>query len=255
MKIDYTGKSILITGAGGGIGRASAQVFARAGASVVATDINDAGLSETVELVGSEGGTIESFVADVTHADEAAGTVKFACSKFGPLNILFNNAGGAAPTPMEDISRKQFERIRSLNFDAVYHASMEALPVMVENGGGVILTTTSGAGTGAVSGLAAYGAAKAGVNSLTRSIALEYGRKGIRANAIGPAAASPGMIRWLETLPGGVEGYAEKQPMGRLGTTEDIAHVAALLASDYASFINGAVIPVDGGVEAMLAVP
>lgn len=255
MKIDYTGKSILITGAGGGIGRASAQLFARTGASVVATDFNEATLSETVALVADEGGTIESIVADVTDAEEAAGTVKFACNKFGPLDILFNNAGGSFPTPMEEISRKEFERIRSLNLDAVYHASMEALPVMVENGGGVILSTTSGAGSGAVNGLAVYGAAKAGVNALTRSIALEYGTRGIRANAIAPSAGSPGMIKWLETLPGGVEGYASKQPMGRLGTSEDIASVAALLASDYASFINGVVIPVDGGIEAMLAIP
>lgn len=255
MKIDYTGKSILITGAGGGIGRASAQLFARTGASVVATDFNEATLNETVELVAKEGGTIDSIAADVTDADEATGVVKFACSKFGPLNILFNNAGGSFPTPMEEISRKEFERIRSLNLDAVYHASMEVLPVMVENGGGVILSTTSSAGTGAVDGLAVYGAAKAGVNALTRSIALEYGRKGIRANAIAPTAASPGMIHWLETLPGGVEGYASKQPMGRIGTPEDIASVAALLASDYASFVNGVVLPVDGGVQAMLAMP
>ena len=126
---------------------------------------------------------------------------------------------------------------------------------MVENGGGVILSTTSSAGTGAVDGLAVYGAAKAGVNALMRSIAPEYGRKGIRANAIAPTAASPGMLKWLETLPDGAEAYASKQPMGRLGTPEHIASVAALLASDYASFINGVVLPVDGGVQTMLAAP
>jgi NAD(P)-dependent dehydrogenase (short-subunit alcohol dehydrogenase family) len=167
---------------------------------------------------------------------------------------LFNNAGGSFPTPMEEISRKEFVRLRSLNFDAVYHASMEALPIMVENGGGVILSTTSGAGSGAVKGLAVYGAAKAGVNSLTRSIATEYGRKGIRANAIAPSAATTGMVEWLETLPGGVEGFAAAQPMGRIGTPEDIASVAVFLCSEYAGFVNGVVIPVDGGIEAMLPV-
>ena len=119
----------------------------------------------------------------------------------------------------------------------------------------MILSTTSGAGAGAVRGLATYGAAKAGVNSLTRSIAVEYGRHGIRANAIAPSAATGGLVAWLETLPGGVEGFAEKQPMGRPGTPEDIASVAAFLGSEYAGFVNGAVIPVDGGIEAMLAVP
>jgi 3-oxoacyl-[acyl-carrier protein] reductase len=132
---------------------------------------------------------------------------------------------------------------------------MEVLPVMVDAGGGVILSTTSGAGTGAVNGIAVYGAARAGVNSLMRSIAVEYGRRGVRANAIAPSAASPGMVEWLKTLPGGVEGHAAKQPMGRMGTPEDIASVAIFLASEHAGFINGVVLPVDGGIEAMLAVP
>ncbi len=97
---------------------------------------------------------------------------------------------------------------------------------MTSNGGGVILSTTSGAGSGAVNGLAVYGAAKAGVNSLMRSIAVEYGQRGIRANAIAPSAASPGMVDWVKSRPGGLEGYLSKQPMGRLGTPEDVASVA-----------------------------
>jgi NAD(P)-dependent dehydrogenase (short-subunit alcohol dehydrogenase family) len=201
--------------------------------------------------IQSAGGTAESIVAD---ADEAAGIVTFACSEFGSLDVLYNNAGGSFPTPMESIDRDVFRRLRSLNFDAVYHASMEALTMMVERGGGVILSTTSGAGSGAVDGLAVYGAAKAGVNSLMRSIAVECGTKGIRANAIAPSAATKGLLAWLDTLPGGVEGYASRQPMGRLGTPEDIASVAVFLASEYAGFVNGVVIPVDGGIEAMLAV-
>ncbi len=255
MKIDYTSKTIAITGAGGSIGRSSAILFASLGGSVVINDIDEAGLRETAETIEKAGGSVESVPGDITDPDQACGVVRAAVDRFGGIDVLFNNAGGSFPTPMEQIDRKEFTRIRSLNFDAVYHASMEALPIMVERGGGVILSTTSGAGAGAVNGLATYGAAKAGVNSLTRSIALEYGRRGIRANAIAPSAASVGMIEWLKTRPGGVEAYAEKQPMGRLGTPEDIASVAAFLASDYAGFVNGVVLPVDGGVEAMLAVP
>ncbi len=255
MKIDYSGKTIAVTGAGGSIGRASALLFASLGGSVVASDINEASLRETTGEIERAGGVALPLVADVTDPDQAAGIVRSACERFGRIDVLYNNAGGSFPTPMEEIDRKEHARLRALNFDAVYHASMEALPVMVENGGGVILSTTSGAGSGAVRGLATYGAAKAGVNSLMRSIALEYGRRGIRANAIAPSAATVGMIAWLETLPGGVEGFAEKQPMGRLGTPEDIASVAAFLASEHAGFVNGVVLPVDGGVEAMLAVP
>ena len=255
MKIEYTGKTVAVTGAGGSIGRASAKLFASLGASVVASDIQEATLRETTDEIERQGGRAIAVVADATDADQAAGVVRTACDRFGGIDVLYNNAGGSLPTPMEEIDRQEHARIRALNFDAVYHASIEALPVMVANGGGVILTTTSGAGSGAVRGLATYGAAKAGVNSLMRSIALEYGRRGIRANAIAPSAATVGMIAWLETQPGGVQGFAEQQPMGRLGTPEDIAHVAAFLASDYADFVNGVVLPVDGGIEAMLAVP
>ncbi len=255
MKIDYSGKCIVVTGAAGGIGRASAELFASLGGLVVATDFNADGLEETAQGIRDAGGTVTTQAADVTDPDQVIAIVDLALETHGKIDVLFNNAGGSFPTPMGDIDRAEYERIRSLNFDAVYHACMRALPAMEKNGGGVILSTTSAAGTGAVNGLAAYGAAKAGVNSLTRSIALEYGRKGIRANAIAPSTGSPGMIQWLETLPGGVEGFASKQPMGRLGRAEEIADVAAYLASDYASFINGVVIPVDGGIEAMLATP
>lgn len=253
MNIDYTDKTVVITGAGGGIGRASCLLFAESGANVVATDIDEEKLQTTISQVEENGGTIAGSVCDVTDADQAAGIVRFACERFEGIDVLFNNAGGSFPTPMEEIDRKEYERLRCLNFDSVYFASMEALPIMVEAGGGVILSTTSGAGTGAVKGLAVYGAAKAGVNSLMRSIAIEYGQHGIRANSIAPSAATPGLIAWLETLPGGVEAHAAKQPMGRLGTSEDIASFAVLLCSEKAGFVNGATIPVDGGIEAKLA--
>lgn len=136
MKIDYTGKSVIITGAGGSIGRASSLLFARLGASVIASDINEERLQETVNQIADAGGSALSIVADVTDPDEAAGIVKVACNKFGGIDVLFNNAGGSFPTPMEAISKAEFQRLRSLNFDAVYHASMEALPVMVAKGAG-----------------------------------------------------------------------------------------------------------------------
>lgn len=255
MKIDYTDKVVIVTGAGGGIGSASAKLFAELGGKVVAVDIDPDSLKGTVDAIIAAGGTALPVIADITQASEVDKFIDATLAEHGGIDVLFNNAGGSFPTPMSDIDRQEYERIRALNFDAVYHACMRTLPVMVEAGGGVIVSTTSSAGTGAVNGLAVYGAAKAGVNSLTRSIATEYGRQGIRANAIAPSAGSPGMITWLETLPGGVAGFEAAQPMGRLGRAEEIADVAAYLASDRASFINGVTIPVDGGIEAMLATP
>ena len=182
-------------------------------------------------------------------------SLRLPLKKYGTVDVLFNNAGGSFPTQLEHVDRDSFDQIRALNLDAVYHASHKVLPIMIEQGGGVILSTTSGAGTGAVNGLGIYGAAKAGVNSLMRSLAIEYGRHGIRANAIAPSAGSPGMLAYLKSQPGGIEGFANAQPMGRIGKPEEIANVAAFLASDFASFVNGAVLPVDGGVEALLATP
>ena len=255
MKIDYSGKTIIVTGAGGVIGSASAKLFAKLGGEVVAVDIDADNLTACAEAITTSGGKVSPIVIDLTKVDEVDKMIDFTVEQYGKIDVLFNNAGGQFPTPIADIDRDQFESIRALNFDAVYHASVRALPIMVKNGGGVIVSTTSGAGTGAVNGLSVYGSAKAGVNSLMRSIALEYGKLGIRANAIAPSAASPGLLAWLETLPGGVQGFCDAQPMGRIGQPEEIADVAAYLASQYASFINGAVIPVDGGIEAMLATP
>ncbi len=253
MQIDYSGKTVVVTGAGGYIGSASAKLFGALGARVVAADVDAAVLAPTLQVIEEGGGEATAVAADLTDPQQVDGMIDAAMAAYGGIDLLFNNAGGMLPTPMLDIDRDAYEQIRGLNFDAVYHACIRVLPIMAQAGGGVIINTTSSAGTGAVAGLGVYGAAKAGVNSLTRSIAIEYGKQGIRANAIAPSAASAGMLSWLETLPGGVEGFAAKQPMGRLGKPEEIADVAAYLASDYASLINGVVIPVDGGIEAMLA--
>ena len=134
MKIDYSGKTVAVTGAGGSIGRASALLFASLGGSVVASDINEASLHETTDEIERSGGVALPVVADVTDPDQAAGIVRAACERFGGIDVLYNNAGGSFPTPMEEIDRSEHARIRALNFDAVYHASMEALPVMVANG-------------------------------------------------------------------------------------------------------------------------
>ncbi len=255
MNLDYSGKTVVVTGAGGYIGSASARLFGELGANVVAADVDPQTLEASTQAIIEGGGNALAVPLDLTEPEQVESLIDTAVEAYGGIDVLFNNAGGMLPTPMLDIDRASYEQIRALTFDAVYHACIKALPVMARRGGGVIINTTSSAGTGAVPGLGVYGAAKAGVNSLTRSIAVEHGKSGIRANAIAPSAASPGMLAYLDTLPGGREGYGAAQPMGRIGTAEEIAHVAAFLGSDYASFINGVIIPVDGGIEALLATP
>ena len=255
MQIDYSGKTVVVTGAGGYIGRASALLFASLGARVVAADVDPNTLGETSAAINAAGGSVTDVVCDLTVPEQVGELIDKALQVHGRIDVLFNNAGGMSPTPMLDVDAASCEQIRALKFDAVYHACMRALPAMTASGGGVIINTTSSAGSGAVAGLGVYGAAKAGVNSLTRSIAIEHGRSGIRANAIAPSAASPGLLAYLDTLPEGRDGFVAAQPMGRIGSAEEVANVAAFLGSDYASFINGVVIPVDGGIEALLATP
>lgn len=250
---DFEGSSVIITAAGAGIGRACAQLFARQGAAVMVNDISHDNAEETVDLIKADGGQATAFVGDVTDSSIVDELVKTACEHYGRLDVMFNNAGGAFPTPMLDINESQYRNIMALNIDATYWGTMAALKVMVPQGSGCILSTTSGAGLAAMPGLAVYGVAKAGVISLMRSVATEYGRFGIRANSISPGAMeTPGLLSWLETLPGGAKAYNDAQPQGRLGKPEEIASAAVFLASPGASFVNGSCLAVDGGVHSTL---
>lgn len=249
-------KTVVITAAGNGIGKASALEFARHGANVVVNDL-DAELAEaTAAAITSEGGSALVVIGDVTDFDQVKNVIDTAVEKYGSLDVLFNVAGGAMPAPFISAPLEDDRQIIAVNLMSVIYGTKVALPIMVEQGGGVILSTSSGAGLGAVNGLATYGAAKAGLQALMRSIAAEYGKQGIRANTISPGAMdTPGLRQWTETLEGGFEGFNSRQPSGRCGTAEEIAKAAVFMASDGASFINGTTLPVDGAVHAILAAP
>ena len=253
---DIKGRSVIITAAGSGIGKASALEFARAGAQVVVNDIDESLAQVTVDEISAFGGTATAMVADVTKQDDVQALVAYAVKHYGGLDIMFNNAGGAMPAPFHQTPMATHEQIIALNFNSVLYGSLAALDIMLKQGHGVILATSSGAGLGAVNGLATYGAAKAAINSLMGSLAAEYGRMGIRACSISAGAMdTPGLRAWAETLEGGLAGFNAKQPSGRVGTPEEIAEVAVFLSSHHARFINGATVPVDGAVHALLAAP
>lgn len=256
MQLDLNGKISVITGAANGIGRASATEFASLGATVVVADIDADAAQQTVELIRSRRGTAVAVPTDVTNEGDVAALIDTAVQQFGRLDILYNNAGGSTPTSTVDVSPADFRRVVDLNLHSMYYGIHAALPIMIEQRSGTILSTTSGAGLGAVPGLAAYGAAKAGMISLTRSIATEFGQYGIRANIISPGSMdTAGFRRWLDSLPGSDEDYFSQIPSGRLGSAEDIARVAAFLVSDYSAYVNGVTVPVDGGITGMLAIP
>ncbi len=250
------GKTAIVTGSGRGIGRASALRFAAEGATVVVTDLDAETAEDTTRAIQHAGAKALCHPADVTDSAAVDALVARAVSETGRLDVMFNNAGGARPEPTETISDEDYRRVLALNLDGVFFGTRAALRVMLEQGGGCILMTTSGAGLGAVPGLATYGMAKAGVINLAKSVAEEFGPRGIRANVISPGPiASEGFVSFLDATPGLRERMERGVPVRRLGEAEDIAHVAAFLASDEASYVTGVVVPVDGGIAARYPTP
>jgi len=250
------GRVALVTGAARGIGRATAHRLAAESSRVVVNDVDAEGAEAVAAEIEASGEHALALPADVTQLEEVASLFAEIEARCGPLDILVNNAGGATPTPMADCGPEAYAAVVDLNLHAVWHCSQAALRQMAPRERGAIVSISSGAGMGATEGLAAYGAAKAGVISLMRNIAQEYGPLGIRANTISPGPiASPGMLTWLNTLPGGVEAWGAHVPSRRLGEPEEIANAVCFLASDEASYVNGALLPVDGGVSAVLATP
>jgi len=249
-------KIAIITGSGRGIGRACALRFAREGASIVVSDIDADRARETTDAIIAAGGTAICQPADVSDSAEVDALVERAVSEYGRLDIMFNNAGGATPEMTHEMSDEQYRKVVGLNLDGVFFGTRAALRVMLRQRSGCILTTTSGAGLGAVAGLAAYGMAKAGVVNLAKNVADEYGKDGIRANVISPGPiASEGFLAYLASVPGMQQRMEDGVPVRRLGTPDDIANTALFLASDEASYVTGVVVPVDGGISSRYPTP
>ena len=244
------GKVALITGGGSGMGRASCFLFAREGATVAVVDRADDAGGETVRLIGDEGGVASFIHADVADAVDVERMVDATVKAHGRLDVLFSNAGIEGPSvDLLDYGEDDWARVIAVNLTAVYRAMRAAIPHMIAQGGGVILSTASVAGLVGLARSSAYSAAKAGVIGLTRTVALEYGPHNIRANCICPGFISTPM---LERVVGDRAESAVHRlvPLRRVGTAEDIARAAVYLASDEASYVTGVPFMVDGGYVA-----
>jgi NAD(P)-dependent dehydrogenase (short-subunit alcohol dehydrogenase family) len=245
-------KVALITGGGSGIGRATALLFGREGASVVVADYNAEGGARTVKTIKEAGGTAVFHAADVSNPQDVDGLMHKVMESYGRLDCAFNNAGiqgQLAKTP--NCSLENWNRVIAINLTGVFLCMKYEIPLMLRHGGGSIVNTASGAGLVGVVGAPAYVAAKHGVAGLTKAAALEFAQKGIRVNAVCPGFIRTPMIE--ESLDKGIvseEQLFALEPMHRIGEPEEIAEAVLWLCSDASSFVTGLPMPVDGGYVA-----
>jgi NAD(P)-dependent dehydrogenase (short-subunit alcohol dehydrogenase family) len=252
------GKVAVITGAGSGIGRVAASLFAAEGARVVVADVvadhADAAVAEIVDA----GGSALAVTVDVSDEAQVAAMVAAAVSTFGGLHVMFNNAGifpdddgGILDTPPET-----WQRVMDVNLKGVWLGCRAAVPAMLDSGGGSIVNVASFVAlVGAATAQMAYTASKGGVLAMTRELAVEYARKGIRANSICPGPIETPLLAELLSDPERRQRRLVHIPIGRFGRPEEIARAALFLASDDASFVTGSALVVDGGITAAYVTP
>jgi NAD(P)-dependent dehydrogenase (short-subunit alcohol dehydrogenase family) len=247
-------KVALITGAGSGIGRATAILFAKEGAKVVVADIVKEAAEETVKLIKEAGGDAIFAIADVTKASDVQKMIETAMNYYGRLDILVNNAGVNIMAPISETSEELWDKIININLKGVFLGCKYAAPVMIKQGGGVIINTASTFAFVGALNFSAYCASKGGVAAFTRALALELAPYKIRVNCICPGTIETPLVKQIWEKSGKPEEMRESRlklhPIGRLGKPEDVANAALFLASDDSSFITGTALFVDGGYTA-----
>jgi NAD(P)-dependent dehydrogenase (short-subunit alcohol dehydrogenase family) len=239
---EFAGKVALVTGAGSGIGRAAALVYAREGARVLVSDINEAGAQETVRAIEAQGGTAAAIRADVSRPEECQALVDRAVSLFGRLDFACNNAGiGGEQARTADLTIAGWHHVLTTNLSSAFYCMKYEIPAMLASGGGAIVNMASILASVGFAGAAGYVASKHGMMGLTRTAALEYAAQGIRVNAIGPAFIRTPLIAGME------EAVLPLHPIGRLGEPQEVAELVLFLSSPRSSFITGSYYPIDGG--------
>ena len=244
-------KIALITGAGSGIGRATAECFAAEGATVIAADINETEVAVTQKLITEAGGKCQALTVDVSQEAQVKNAIAKTVELFGRLDIMHNNAGISIIKPTTETTEADLDRLISINFKGVFFGCKHAIAQMIKQEGGVIINTASELAIVGQPLYSAYCGTKGAVIALTKALAVEWASQGIRVNALCPGPIDTPMLQSEFALaadpPAEAQATVESIPLGRLGLADEIAKVALFLASDDAQFVQGAVIVADGG--------
>jgi NAD(P)-dependent dehydrogenase (short-subunit alcohol dehydrogenase family) len=252
------GKVALVTGGASGIGREASLLFAAEGARLVIADVDGAAAERAAAEVRSHGGAAEAVACDVASSEDVRGAVDTAERRFGALHVLFNNAGifPAADGSPVDTPEEVFDRVLAVNTKGVFLGCKHGIPALLRAGGGSIVNTASFVAVlGAATSQVAYTASKGAVLAMTREIAIEFARRGIRANALCPGPVNTPLLAELLASPAARQRRLVHVPMGRLAEAIEVARAALFLASDESSYVNGTTFLVDGGITAAYVTP
>jgi len=257
VQFEFSDKAALVTGAGSGIGRASAIEFARHGARVAIADIDLHGAEETAQTISELGGTCLVIQTDVSDAESVRGMIDVIVSEFGGLDYAHNNAGTEGQIDSSrgtlETSEEEWDRLLAINLKGVWLCMRAEIPHMLERGGGAIVNSGSISSlVGSTAGFVAYSASKSGILGLTRSAALEFASRGIRVNTVCPGyIETPLWQKYIDEDESVRDTITNRQPIGRLGTAEEVAQAVAWLCSEASGLVTGVALPLDGGFTAM----
>ncbi len=249
----FSNKVVIVTGGASGIGLAAARRFHAEGAAVVIADVQDEPGKRAAAELGD--GRCVYQRTDVASWQQVEALVALAEAEFGGLDVLFNNAGVGCFAATPDLTPEEWRRVMAIDLDGVFYGCKAAIPAMRKRGGGAIVNTASISGMAADFSFAAYNAAKAGVINYTRAVAIDHAHEKIRANAVCPGPVDTPIIAGINEMQGVRQVWDKAVPLGRFARPEEIAAVVLFLASDDASYMTGAIVPVDGGVTAHTGQP